>query len=368
MPTAGMQVGVGWNFQAALNRILIRHWRQDFRTIVEWGPGYSTLTLLTWLSRIPSGTLISVEQNPDYLAKLRNSISPTDTWIPILADVHDSWYRKADREKLRYSSAPLSVTRNADFFLVDGRARAECLLTAAMMGSPNALYLLDDSARMRYRYALHLFETIDTELRFRIMRRKNSFTELSMQFQQQLSEGFKKAPILVPPEGDDRARKNMTWAPPVDEIVGLELDSFHSALSFLREKRTGEALIFGPANLARELKRSSRFSCWKSVTVVDNQSTQNKKSNLIRSVTGNLNDRSMDPSSHYSSATADLGEFDLYIVAGHRRNECLLSIAQSAPRGAQILTRHGSDLHCRIGLALLSQVRQFGDWILSESH
>lgn len=358
--------GQGWTFQAALTRVLTNHLPNNINTLVEWGPGYSTLVLLQAISKIEGASLISVEQNSKYLAKLEGALGTNPKWNPILADVHDSWYEPLDSQRLRYSTAPLSLSRQGDFFLVDGRSRNECLMTAAAMSAKDAVFVLDDSARARYQNSLKLFETIDLELRFSVMKIRDSTRDLLEKKKLAVQNTFTGAAVLSPNPDVPESSLNMGWLPDLEDLESNELISLNHALESLNIGSYASLLVWGPRNIGEQIKSRGDRREWEITNVVPHREGGSSSCEVIvRSVTGSLNDQSQDPNNNYASIVGELGHRDVYIIAGHRRNECILSVRQNAKPGTIVMLRQGRDLQCSVGLMFLSEISQIGPWVIA---
>jgi hypothetical protein len=118
---------------------------------VEFGCGGSTPLLLGALC----GPLVSVESDPDWLARLRSdppcaAAEAAGRWLPLHGDIGPvgAWGWPQDRTRAAdgtfYVEAPWSAAPAPDFVLVDGRYRVACGLAALRRVAPAGLVAVHD--------------------------------------------------------------------------------------------------------------------------------------------------------------------------------------------------------------------------------
>jgi hypothetical protein len=248
--------------------------------------------------------------------------------------------------------------------LVDGRARAECLLTAALVCSENGVVVLDDSERVRYTAALALFDVVEERLRFKVLRVKAKFRLHFLGFVNALPDTF--SPRNVAPAVAPSPKMGMGYVPLLSEWSTQEADDVVVLAERCNPQRGrlfawASPLAIEP--LAEVLKMNG------SVVVCDRHSWGIEESNgsmqvVKASLTGSLKDKSRDPNLNYSSSILRYGlPHDLVIVAGHRRNECLLSTAVSVSEESIIIVHYGDHPNLTSGRYLFDVIDRQGSWL-----
>jgi len=124
--------------------------------VIEWGSGASTL----WLAK-RSGSVISIESDPDWAARVINSVPKNVTLIqPTIPPASSAttvgstrWgFRGLDFE--HYVGAIDTLEGNFDLVVIDGRAREACFDYALQRLAPGGIILFDNTNRRRYQAAL----------------------------------------------------------------------------------------------------------------------------------------------------------------------------------------------------------------------
>jgi hypothetical protein len=133
-----------------LERMMLPRWR-----CFEWGSGGSTV----WLAQ-RCQNLVSVEHNQEYYDKLQGYDLPNvDRWfIPPgpgeigLDRANPEHYRAGSIGNANFLAYAQSITGNGpfDLVLVDGRARASCIVHAVPEVAPGGWLVLDNAERGYY--------------------------------------------------------------------------------------------------------------------------------------------------------------------------------------------------------------------------
>lgn len=149
---------------------LLRHAAAGAESAVEFGCGGSTLLLLEELG----GPLVSVESDPQWLARLRAepgcvAAAASGRWRGIHADLGPvaTWGWPADSARYAdgpvYWNAPWLLCPAPSFVLVDGRFRVACVLAALARLAPEGVVAMHDFwGREYYRPLLEFADLVGT--------------------------------------------------------------------------------------------------------------------------------------------------------------------------------------------------------------
>ena len=354
-----------WRFLGGMCELIRDFWQDNFETACEWGPGYSTFILNALLHTGKLKTLISTEQYKPYYDEVVKNVAAGPGYYPILAELIEvDRLNRDSANSLFYTTAPLSFARPVDFAFVDGRGRSECLFVAALASSPDAIFVLDDSERLRYLAALTLFDEVGRYLRFTVLKLKPVLQQYFRDFSQQLIR-FAECTVVSP-----KARKEgMTHVPVLPTLTPTEVEDLKSLLR-MTGNTPGHIVCWGNDDIADIVGGELRPDKKAYLQVCDSNSisgNHNFMRNRYRvSLTGSLNDESRDPHRHYST-TPVIAErlYRTAIVAGHRRNECMLTIAYILEEGGNVVLRDGQALHHAVGLEFFEKIEQMGSWTLA---
>lgn len=176
----------GRTFLPELLRVVDEHAPQA-RSFLEWGSGLSTL-LLARLAAQRGGTLVTIDHKPDYARSVLARLEPDAPVRSLIADLRGPKRSQSDPEH-NYATLPLTLGKDFDFVLVDGRRRVECLLTAFVLARPTTVIVLHDYRRSRYRAAFLLFETIEEGEQFRVMRGQPELLRLTAAKRMEMLQG-----------------------------------------------------------------------------------------------------------------------------------------------------------------------------------
>jgi hypothetical protein len=145
-----------------IERILIS-FNKNHVDVLEWGSGGSTVYFTHFLkNRKISYKWLSVEHHKGWHKKI-SKILKNDTDINFLIYPQN----KQDPQSINfdmYVNSPRVKAKETglskfDFILIDGRARARCLIEAKFLLKPGGIILLHDGECDRYHYAFSHFES-----------------------------------------------------------------------------------------------------------------------------------------------------------------------------------------------------------------
>ena len=349
--------GKYWNSLGALATIAARHLPEQIDAICEYGPGYSTF-LLNIVAVLKGARVLSiVEQYPPYMARLEASLPNDGPARPMLAELfNEDRLRSESADSLYYATAPLSVGRPYDLSIIDGRTRIECLLVSALASTPGALVILDDSDRIRYAPGLMLFEEVDHQIRYRILRPRREVAALRERFCSELGRFSER--LVVRPR-DDR-KGGMGHVPGLDPLSGQEAAVLADLAGAYAMVGDGTVLCWGAADAVAAVAAPLAGTRHERFHVGDKRTGQVRTAGWVSvaaSLTGSLADMSRDPNMNYGTAPLALKrKFGVMVVAGQRRNECLLTAAFVLAPGGVVILRDADCLHFRPGLALYDVV------------
>lgn len=126
--------------------------------VLEWGSGGSTFYFPLELSaKKIEYSWLSIEHKKEWFDKMAASLQPVYTNVSIhlfAADAKDPATINLDP----YVKFPRKTGRKFDFILIDGRARARCLVEARFLIKPGGIIMLHDAEREKYHYVFPLFE------------------------------------------------------------------------------------------------------------------------------------------------------------------------------------------------------------------
>jgi predicted O-methyltransferase YrrM len=144
-------------------------------SFLEWGTGMSTL-LLANIARQRNGSVVTIDHIPEYA----NSVMLRLKDFPVRSLIGDLTGPKLSQADtgLNYSNLPLSLGENFDFIFIDGRRRMECAFVSLILAQPSTIVVLHDYRRSRYQIISILFETLELNEQFRVMKPKRALLDL----------------------------------------------------------------------------------------------------------------------------------------------------------------------------------------------
>jgi predicted O-methyltransferase YrrM len=131
-------------------------------TILEWGPGYSTIVML---EHAPQAEIFTIEHQKKWFRK----------WHEILGKYSQVHMYLLD-ENYNYLSAPFTFGRPFDLVFIDGlnKKRPDCLRIAFQVLNPDGVVLLHDSEREHYWPPIReLYEVVENEYRTVVLKKRN---------------------------------------------------------------------------------------------------------------------------------------------------------------------------------------------------
>lgn len=147
--------------QIALVEKILTSFNKKKIAIAEWGAGGSTVYFPQFLKRMGiKYSWMSMEHKSDWAKQVQQHIKD-DKQIR----VHLFEQKAESPQSINldgYVSFPricCDIGKNKfDFILIDGRARARCLVEARFLLNPGGIIMLHDAERKKYHYVFPLFE------------------------------------------------------------------------------------------------------------------------------------------------------------------------------------------------------------------
>jgi predicted O-methyltransferase YrrM len=131
-------------------------------TILEWGPGYSTIVML---EHAPQAEIFTIEHQKKWFQK----------WHQILGKYAQVRMFLLDQDE-DYVLAPLKLELQFDLVFIDGlnKKRPDCLRTAAQVLAEKGVVLIHDSERQHYWPPINeLYEVVENECRTAVLKRNS---------------------------------------------------------------------------------------------------------------------------------------------------------------------------------------------------
>lgn len=198
----------GADFLPELERVIEAYAPPGPLQCLEWGSGLST-QLLNDLAARRGGFVVTVENNPEYLAGVAGALTKPELVEAIAADLTGPMRGQefADPE-LAYSTVPLARGMDFDVVLIDGRRRLECSYTALLMTHANSLVILHDYRRARYQAIGAFYDTVELGHQFRVMRPKSGVLAALNGAREEIRRVYSGLPHAVP---HPTAKKRKHW-------------------------------------------------------------------------------------------------------------------------------------------------------------
>lgn len=121
------------------------------RSILEWGPGRSTLMLA---ESLPGTDIFSIEHNPQWHERI---VTLSNTH-PSLTPIHEPLTLQPGRSG-KYVTVPLYLDRKFDLIFIDGRMRTDCIAIARQVLKDNGVVLVHDANRATYHQAFCFYRS-----------------------------------------------------------------------------------------------------------------------------------------------------------------------------------------------------------------
>jgi hypothetical protein len=141
---------------------ILTSFKKDHINVLEWGSGGSTVYFTRFLkSREIKYKWLSVEHHKGWYKQI-SKLLQKDFNVKFLVFPQS----KRNPQSFNFDSYVSSPRIHGhemgfskfDFILIDGRARARCLVEAKFLLSPGGIILLHDAEREKYHYPFKLFE------------------------------------------------------------------------------------------------------------------------------------------------------------------------------------------------------------------
>ena len=142
----------GLSYQAALIGLSVEH--PNVKRIFEWGPGASTMLLLTLF---PEAEIYGVEHDARWMEHCKK-LMEAEPRVHITHERIDTPQKNGC-----YVTAPMYHEEKFDLIFVDGRLRRDCLAVASRCASPQGAVVLHDAKRGSYHPAFKFYHP--TEIR-----------------------------------------------------------------------------------------------------------------------------------------------------------------------------------------------------------
>ena len=350
-----------WRYSAAFNDLLGRYAPPSPKALLEWGAGDSTLQFHLLAQVSDAELLLSVDEHAAYHHAVTRGIADQRVLRTASVALHGPEGVGYEPDRYYYTTCPIAEDRHFDVILVDGRARSECLLVAALLASPDALILLDDCRRIRYSAAQFFFDTVKVNIKTAALRRKPEFAPWFDGFLDYVKQRG-TANGIAPPRFDP-------W-PALPELSSVERASLAEIVGRLSPGAGARVLEWGTpestAVLCASIDAPSKY-----LSVGHTRRGLLSLGTLARrytgltlvdaSLRGDVQDHSRDPNFHYSMAPfVERERFDFVYVGGLRRNECLLSTSLLLAEGGRVIVRDGALPHYAPGTFLFEVESQEG--------
>jgi hypothetical protein len=168
---------------------LVERYVPTGNSFLEWGSGMTTQVLSEIVAR-RGGRLVTIDTDPSYMESVLSQVGPREAVQPIVADLIGP--KLISGEALNYTMLPLSLGRDFQFILIDGRRRVECALTAFVLSKPDTVVALHDYRRTRYQMVKILFDVLEDGPHFRVLRAKPGLVGATAGDRAELFEHFKR--------------------------------------------------------------------------------------------------------------------------------------------------------------------------------
>jgi hypothetical protein len=362
-----------WEVMEGLGTLVRRHCKEDVRSILEWGPGTSSLLLENFAAFMGADKFISIEHEHEYLDQIAKVAKGMGSGVApefVVADLFERAPTKDRADYLFYSTAPLHFKSTFDLIFVDGRERSECLLTSALLSSKGGLVLIHDHHRLRYLLAKDLFEVVDEHCGVLALRRKALFDKAAEAFMKMLKNSDAPLEIHSP---------QVAPAPPKGEHILFsteEMPCFNGLVDKFLPPFPVNVLDWGnsrsiwPFIQAFKKTHSRGESTGKFVPVrrfnasyaasqdIDHPFVETIAADLIGAFPPDRAGKELN----YATAPLKTGlKFDLINVGGYRRNECLLTAAAILSDRGVVILRDYKAPYLTTGLSLYDIVAEEGN-------
>lgn len=143
-----------------VERILLSFGKRTLR-ILEWGSGGSTVYFPKLLEKKGINYLwMSLEHKEEWAEKIRKETTKhKNVQVNLFKQKSESPSSINLDGYVQHPRVSCEIAENKfDFILIDGRARARCLVEAKFLIKNNGIILLHDAERVKYHYVFPLFE------------------------------------------------------------------------------------------------------------------------------------------------------------------------------------------------------------------
>jgi len=137
------------------------------KSILEWGPGDSTIMMAKWC---PEADIITVEHQEEwYLFWKKEFITKkiNDKICMFLTEGPED--NREDSRWVLYAD-PLPEGYEFDLIFVDGRERVRCLKYAKKVLAPGGVVILHDAQRGEYQEGIKMFKVIEEDGQTKVMK------------------------------------------------------------------------------------------------------------------------------------------------------------------------------------------------------
>lgn len=159
----------GADYLPNFRRAVERHAPPGTRAMLEWGSGLTSLVLLEYGARWGVELFLTLDNNAEWQRAVFAG-RETPPWLRAACLDPQGPSQSQSDPGLHYSAFPLGFGRRFDLVFIDGRRRVECGLTAALLCHEGTRVLLHDWRRARYTALLGLFEVVEEDAQFRVLR------------------------------------------------------------------------------------------------------------------------------------------------------------------------------------------------------
>ena len=193
----------GSDFLPELLRVVESYSSSRTNNFLEWGSGLSTLLLADLVAQ-RGGHLVTLDNNPDYDSAVSKVVPDQSSITALAVDLVGPRNNQQD-PGLHYATVPLSLERDFDFVLIDGRRRLECAFCSLLLTHLESIVVLHDYRRTRYQVVHSFFDTIEAGSQLLVLRPKPEILRALEPTRDEIRSLFRNSRQHIPQEIDQSA-------------------------------------------------------------------------------------------------------------------------------------------------------------------